>query len=55
MLFTLTNWPIYFLNVILSCYILIFILSITPGIANFLIISVYPYSILATLEISCKV
>ena len=54
MLFTLTNCPIYFLNVILTCYVLIFIFSIRPGITHFLIISVYPYSMLATLEIFCK-
>ena len=55
MLFTLTNCPIYFLNVILTYHVLIFILSIRPGITHFSIISVYSYSILATLEISCKV
>ena len=55
MLFTLTNCPIYFLNVILTCYVLIFIFSIRPGITHFSIISLYPYSKLATLEISCKV
>ena len=55
MLFTLTNCPINFLNVTLNCHVLIFIFSIRPGITHFLIISVYPYSILATLEISCNV
>ena len=55
MLFTLTNCPIYFLNAILACYILIFTFSIKPGITHFSIISVYPYSILATIETSCKV
>ena len=55
MLFTLTNCPIYFLNAILACYVLIFTFSIRPGITHFSIISVYPYSILATIEISCKV
>ena len=34
---------------------IIFIFSIRPGITYFLIISVYTYSILAALEISCKV
>ena len=55
MFFTLTNCPIYFLNAILTCYVLIFIFSIRPGITHFLIISVYPYSILATGEIFCNV
>ena len=55
MLFTLTNCPIYFLNVILTCYVLILVFSIKPDITHFLIISVYPYSTLATLEIPCKV
>ena len=55
MLFTLTNCPINFLNVTLNCHVLIFIFSIRPGITHFLIISVYPYSILAILEIYCKV
>ena len=34
---------------------IIFIFSIRPGSTYFLIISVYTYSILAALEISCKV
>ena len=55
MLFTLTNCPIYFLNVILTCYVLIFTFSIRPDITHFSIILVFCYSVLATPEISCKV
>ena len=55
MLFFLTNYLIYFLNVILTCYDLVFIFSIRPDVTHFLIISVYPYSISTILEIFCKV
>ena len=56
MLFSLTNCPIYFLNVILAyCYDLIFIYSTRPGVTHLLIISVYLYRISTILEIFCKV
>ena len=54
-LFSLTNCLIYFLNVILTCYDLIYVFSIRPAVTHFMIISVYLYSISTILEIFCKV
>ena len=55
MLFYLTKCLIDVLKVILICYVLVFNFSISPGITDSLIISVYPYIILAIPEIFCKV